>query len=178
MPFYPRQTSSTTTATATPVSVNPVAPVASARQQGRQASDKVMLMGKVAIQPRPMVCYTAHELRSSRIGRGHIEKFGEGCNPRCGRGSSLGGGYRGWCFWRVGWVHSLGHERVRLVMSKSIVPRVVGECTARTTGEDYQILVFFFCIAMYVAQKVMLFEINHAASWAGMKAQFLLAHRY
>lgn len=84
----------------------------------------------------------------------------------------------GWCFWRVGWVRSLGHERVRLVMSKSIVSRVVGECTARTTGEGYQILVFFFCIAMYVAQKVMLFEINHAASWAGMKAEFLLAHRY
>lgn len=78
----------------------------------------------------------------------------------------------------VGWARSLGHERFRLVMSKSIVPRVVGECTARTIGEDYQILVFFFCIAMYVARKVMLFEINHAASWAGMKAEFLLAHPY
>lgn len=50
-------------------------------------------------------------------------------------------------------------RRVRLVTSKSIVTRVVGEFAAWINREDYQILLSFSTLAMWATEKVMFLQL-------------------
>lgn len=45
-------------------------------------------------------------------------------------------------------------------------------------GDDYQIVVFFFCIGNVGDPNSHVLAINHAALWVGGTVEFLLAHQY
>lgn len=49
------------------------------------------------------------------------------------------------------------------------MPGVVGECAASIKRDDYQTLIFFFCIGNVGDPKGHVLAINHAALWVGMR---------
>ena len=59
-----------------------------------------------------------------------------------------------------------------------MVSQVLGETAAWIQRGSYQMLVFFFCSGNVVGPNGHVLAINHAARWAGMEPEFLLAHQY